>query len=81
MIVSISEAKANMSKLMRLLESGQEKEIIVCHRGTPVFRWLPISAASEEPRPFGIYKDKYPNVSEGDFFALDEEIASEFRAN
>ncbi len=80
MIVSISEAKANMSKLMRLLESGQEKEIVVCKRGTPVFRWELISEA-EEPRPFGIYKDKYPNVSEGDFFALDEEIASEFGAN
>ena len=80
MVVSISEAKANMSKLMRLLETGQEKEIIVCKRGTPVFRWELISE-DEEPRPFGIYKDKYPKASGTDFFALDEEIAAEFGAN
>ena len=32
----------------------------------------------EQPRPFGILKDKYPDISEEDFFALDEEIAKDF---
>lgn len=78
MVVNVYEAKTNMSKLMHLLQSGQEKEIIVCNRGTPVFRWVPVSGVNKESRPFGIYKNKYPKTSDGDFFALDEEIASEF---
>ena len=78
MIVNIYEAKTNMSKLMHLLESGQEKEIIVCNRGKPVLRWTPITASEMKPRPFGILKNKYPNIDSYDFFALDEEIAAEF---
>lgn len=78
MVVNVYEAKTNMSKLMRLLESGQEKEIIVCNRGTPVLRWVRINNALPETRPFGVLKGKYPRVDPASFFELDEEIASEF---
>ena len=78
MVVNVYEAKTNMSKLMRLLETGKEKEIIVCNRGTPVLRWVPVSASASPSRPFGIYKGKYPASSDEGFFDLDETIASEF---
>ena len=78
MVVNVYEAKTNMSKLMHLLETGQEKEIIVCNRGTPVLRWVPISNASASPRRFGLLKGKYPKADPQSFFDLDEEIAEEF---
>ena len=78
MVVNVYEAKTNMSKLMRLLESGQEKEIIVCNRGTPVLRWVPITSEASSPRPFGMLKGKYPKSDPRLFFELDEEIALEF---
>ena len=78
MIVNVTEAKTNMSKLMHLLQQGEEKEIIVCNRGTPIVRWLAISPSYEDSRPFGLYKEKYPESEKEDFFALDEEIAKEF---
>ena len=78
MVVNVYEAKTNMSKLMRLLETGQEKEIIVCNRGTPVLRWVPINSPSANPRPFGILKGKYPESDPKLFFELDDEIAEEF---
>lgn len=78
MVVNIYEAKTNMSKLMHLLETGEEKEIIVCNRGTPILRWVPIVAEQKKSRPFGVWKGKFPQTKEEDFFALDEEIASEF---
>lgn len=77
MVVNIYEAKTNMSKLMRLLESGEEKEIIVCNRGIPVLRWVPINKESQSRRKFGILKDKYPVSEPSLFFSLDEEIAVE----
>ena len=77
MTVNIYEAKTNMSRLTKLLESGQEKEIIVCNRGKPVLRWTAVFEEPKQARPFGILKDKY-RPSDADFFALDEEIASEF---
>ena len=81
MVINIYEAKTNMSKLLHLLESGQEKEIIVCNRGKPVLRWLPILDFPNEKRPFGIWKDKYQTKEENDFFALDDEIAREFEGD
>ncbi len=78
MVVNVYEAKTNMSKLMRLLESGEEKEIIVCNRGTPILRWVPFANPVASPRPFGILKGKYPASNPQTFFELDGEIASEF---
>ena len=78
MEVNVYEAKTNMSKLMHLLESGEEKEIIICNRGTPTIRWTLIDSPKKEMRPFGIWKDRYSNTSREDFFSLDEEIAGEF---
>ncbi len=78
MTVNVYEAKTNLSKLMQLLESGAEKEIIFCNRGKPIARCVPISPAPEEPRPFGVLKGKNAKGSKTDFFELDQEIANEF---
>ena len=77
MVVNIYEAKTNMSKLMHLLETGEEKEISVCNRGKPILRWVPFQGEEKATRPFGIYKGKYPQNT-SDFFELDQEIAEEF---
>ncbi len=77
MVVNIYEAKTNLSQFIQLLLSGQEKEIIICNRGKPVVRCSALSSPTQEARPFGVYKDRYPKVEEDDFFALDEEIAKE----
>ena len=81
MIVNINEAKANMSKLMHLLQTGQEKEIIVCRRGTPVVRWVSATNSPANPRRFGILNGKYPETDPQSFFELDEEIAKDFEGN
>ena len=81
MLVNITDAKNNMAELMRLLETGEEKEIIVCKHGKPMVRWMPFAPAEEEPRPFGLLKEKYPDVDPNHFFDLDEEIALEFEGN
>ena len=78
MVVNICQAKANMSRLIHLLETGKEREIIVCKRGTPIIRWILIVSEKKDERPFGVRKGKFPPTKEEDFFALDKEIASEF---
>ncbi len=77
MLLNIYEAKTNLSKIVQSLETGAEKEVIICNRGKPVVRCTPISVFDENKRPFGIQKDNY-KASDSDFFELDEEIAKEF---
>lgn len=79
MLVNMTEAKTNFSKIIHSLETGVEKEVIICKRGKPVVRCVPISPLDGEKRPFGIYKDKYKTAS--DFFELDVEILKEFNDN
>ena len=74
MTINVTKAKTNLSKLIKLLESGQEREIIVCKWGKPILRW---TLFSETTRPFGMLKNEYPQ-NDSDFFSLDGEIASEF---
>ena len=78
MVVSVSEVKKKFSKIMRLLEKGEEKEVIVCSRGKPIMRMTPVASSFPKKRPFGILKGKYPNACNQDFFALDDEIADDF---
>ena len=81
MLLNIYEAKTNFSKIIQSLETGLEKEVIICNRGKPVVRCTPISAFDENKRPFGIWKDKYAAPSDSDFFELDETIAKEFNGD
>lgn len=77
MYANVYEAKTNLSKFLELLDSNQEKEIIICNRNKPVARLVPIASKQKETRPFGVYKDRFTANPEDDFFGLDEEIASE----
>ena len=81
MLVNMNEAKTNFSKIIHSLETGVEKEVIICKRGKHVVRCVPISPLDGEKRPFGIYKDKYNTKPTSDFFELDEEILKEFNDN
>ncbi len=78
MYANIGEVKASLSKLLKLLDSGQESEIIICKRNKPVARLVSFEPKQAESRSFGVFKGRYdidPNV---DFFESDEEIAHEF---
>ncbi len=79
--VNILEAKTNFSKLLLLLETKQESEIIICKKNKPIAKVVPI--LSNNPLDaLGIAKGKlkYPlNINDGDseiesFFMNSEDI-------
>lgn len=73
--VNVLEAKTNFSKLLALLESKQESEIIICKNNKPVAKITPFTTTDVSKR-LGIAKGKliYPiEMNDGD-----EEIANMF---
>ena len=71
--VNILEAKADFSKLVRLLETKREDYITVARDGIPVVRIVPIDAPPASRR-IGVAKGKF--VVPEDFDAGNEEIAA-----
>ena len=69
MIVNIHEAKTNLSKLIALLQKGEE--VIIAKSGSPVAKLIPIEKKK---------RDKKPNILRGkvhiasDFDSADTEI-------
>ncbi len=55
--VSIIEAKANLSGLIRGIESGKEDSVIISRNGRPVARLVQFSEASASKR-IGVAKGK-----------------------
>ena len=53
--VGVHEAKTQLSRLLRLVDAGQEIEIL--RNGAPVARLVP--AGSEGPRRFGIDRGRF----------------------
>lgn len=73
--VNVLDAKTNFSKLLMLLETKQESEIIVCKNNKPVAKITPMNTTDVSKR-LGIAKGKliYPDdINDGD-----EEIAKMF---
>jgi prevent-host-death family protein len=68
-VVSVSEAKAQLSRLLRAVEAGEE--IIIARRGAPVARLIPVQRhhPGEWTGLFG--------VSEAAFDALDKPMSEE----
>lgn len=70
------EAKSNLSRLVELVESGAEKEIIIARNGKPAVRLAPI----EQPRrqiQFGLAKGMWIETPEPSD-ELDKEIERMF---
>lgn len=53
--VGVHEAKTQLSKLLRLVDSGQEVEIM--RNGAPVARLVPVGSAA--PRRFGTERHRF----------------------
>jgi prevent-host-death family protein len=65
--INISEAKANLSKLLEAIESGREQEIVIARHGRPVARLVAIGSQPVEKR-IGVAKGKFttPDSIEAD---------------
>ena len=70
MQVNVLEAKTSLSKLIRMLESGQEKSITIARYGKPVARITLIDQPDVSKR-IGIAEGKFKVPD--DFDAADEE--------
>lgn len=73
--VNVLDAKTNFSKLLMLLETKQESEVIICKNNKPVAKITPMNTTDVSKR-LGIAKGKliYPDdINDGD-----EEIAKMF---
>lgn len=73
--MNVLEAKTNFSKLLMLLDTKQEDEIIICKSNKPVAKLIPFPQI-DRMKAFGIAagKLKYPiNINDGD-----EEITAMF---
>lgn len=65
--VNMFQAKSSLSKLVAVLESGQEEEIIISRNGTAVARLSPITRQPPDRR-IGVAKGKViiPDDIDGD---------------
>jgi antitoxin (DNA-binding transcriptional repressor) of toxin-antitoxin stability system len=75
--VNVLEAKTNLSKLLMLLETKQEDEVIICKNNNPiaVIKLIPQVDVSKR---IGIAKGKITVPDLEEFNSMDEEIAQMF---
>jgi prevent-host-death family protein len=66
-VVTMLEAKSNLSRLVEAVESGAEREIIIARNGRPAARLVAIKAAATGKR-IGVAKGKFvvPNDIDAD---------------
>lgn len=57
-IFNMHDAKTNLSRLVELVESGAEQEILIARNGKPAARLVPISRVLAGPR-IGMAKGKF----------------------
>ena len=76
--VNVHEAKTNLSKLIRMLESNQEDVIHIARNGKPVVKMTSIKKLPASNR-IGIAKGKF--CIKDDFDTDDEAIADELVGN
>lgn len=69
--VNMLEAKTNLTKLIKLLETKQEDEIIIARDGMPVARLVYFK---KKPVRLGIAKGKYNSMTQEEFDSVNKEI-------
>ena len=57
-VVSMVEAKSNLSRLVEAVENGTEAEIIISRDGKPAARLVPVSPVPTGPR-VGVAKGRF----------------------
>ena len=57
--VNMLEAKTNLTKLIRLLETRQEDEILIARNGQPVAKLTLYDASESSKRELGKFNGKY----------------------
>jgi prevent-host-death family protein len=72
MQATIVEAKANLSKLVSVAQSGEE--VVLTNRGTPVARIIPVGQEEDGVR-FGFLKDAFVVPEDFDILMQDEIIS------
>lgn len=60
--INMLEAKTNLTRLVRLLESNQEDEIIICRHGVPCAK-LTYFSRKENKIVIGKFNHKYPEIN------------------
>ena len=75
--VNVLEAKTNFSKLIALLESKEEDEVIICKNNNPVAT-LKLIPKVDVSKRIGIAKGKITVPDLEEFNSMDEEIAQMF---
>lgn len=78
MQVNILEAKTELSRLIRLVESGQEESVIIARHGKPVVKLTPYAAVPTDKR-IGVAKGKLKAPTDLDQY--NNEIARLFGGN
>lgn len=72
--VNVSEAKAQLSRLIDAIESEQEGQIIITRNGRPVARLLPLNAPIGTSRRIGVAKKAF--VIPDDIDVNNEKVAA-----
>ncbi len=73
--VNVLEAKTNFSKLLKMLEDGVEKEVIVARSGKPVAK-ITLMPKVDVSKRIGLFKGKF--VCPEDIDDCNDEIARLF---
>ena len=74
--VNMLEAKTNLPRLVRLIETGEEDEVIICRNGEPVAKL--IKYEKPKNKRIGIAKGFFNSLSLEEFNSMNEEIEKEF---
>ena len=78
MQVNMLEAKSNLSKLVKAIETGREKSIVIARNGLPVAQI--IAMPLKRKRKLGIADGKF-SISDDDWTMMDKDIADMFEEN
>lgn len=76
--VNMLEAKSSLSKLVAVVESGAQNEIIIARNGKPAAKLVPLDAAPAKKIRLGLAVGKYPPLDYDAFQALDAEVEAMF---
>jgi len=76
--VNMLEAKTELSKLVRMLETRQEEVIVIARNGKPVVE-MKLAQKKPVPKRIGIAKGKF-HIPE-DFDSWDDEISDAFEVD
>ena len=76
--VNMLEAKTDLSKLVKTLESGEEDVICIARSGTPIVQ-MTLIRKTQGKRRIGVARGKF--IVPDDFQRWDEEVMDMFKAS